>query len=114
MDNAKKERILFLIIIVLSVLLGVSIGLHYNKNPSINQNQNINLNFDSKENNKINLNTASEKVLASLPLIGEKKAKNIIEYRNKNGNFNNINDLLNVKEIGQNTLNAIKDKAVVK
>lgn len=116
MDNAKKERALFLLIIILAILLGVLIGMHYNKNPSINQSQNMNINLSPKDDceNKINLNTANEKVLASLPEIGEIKAKNIVMYRNRNGNFSNINDLLNVKGIGENIISAIKDKVVVK
>lgn len=110
-DNAKKERYLFATIIVLTLLLGIFIGIYYNKSP-ITQTQTININSDKKA-DKVNLNTATEKVLSTLPGIGEKKAKKIIDYRNKNGYFSNVNDLLNIEGIGKETLDNIKDKVVV-
>ena len=56
----------------------------------------------------ININTASEKELQRLPQIGPAKAKLITEYRNKNGKFNNIEDLLKIKGIGKKTLEKLK------
>ncbi len=53
---------------------------------------------------KININNASIKELILLKGIGESKAKKIIEYRNANGDFKNIDQLLNVKGIGKKTL----------
>lgn len=113
-DNAaKKERYLFATIIVLALLLGIFIGVYYNKSPVTHtQTQTVNINTDSKE-DKVNLNTATEKVLSSLPGIGEKKAKKIIKYRQENGSFKSINDLLNVEGIGKETIDNIKDKVVI-
>lgn len=53
---------------------------------------------------RININTASKKELISLPYIGEVKANAIIEYRNLNGKFKIVEDLVNVKGIGPKTL----------
>ncbi|ACJ74549.1 hypothetical protein H17ap60334_08088 [Thermosipho africanus H17ap60334] len=66
----------------------------------------INMNNELK---KININKADEKQLEKLPGIGPTKAKRIIEYREKNGKFNSLNELLNVNGIGPKTLEKIKN-----
>ena len=53
---------------------------------------------------KININTASAELLLQLPGIGMKTAENIITYREENGTFSTIEDLLNVEGIGYGTL----------
>lgn len=55
---------------------------------------------DVYENGKININQAGVAELVQLPGIGEGIAKEIIAYRNENGPFASIEDLLNVKGIG--------------
>ncbi len=57
---------------------------------------------------KININTATEKQLDSLPGIGPGTAKRIIEYREKHGDFKYIDELMNVKGIGEKTFDEIK------
>jgi len=61
---------------------------------------------------RINLNTAGQEQLESLPGIGPVYAKRIIEYRSQHGNFKKVEDLLQVKGIGQSTLNKIRDLVV--
>ena len=51
----------------------------------------------------VDLNTASEKELTSLHGIGNKKAKDILNYRKENC-FKTINDLSNIKGIGKKTV----------
>jgi len=58
--------------------------------------------------NSINLNNAKFDELISLPGIGDKTAKAIIAYREKNKRFRNISELLKVKGIGESKLNKIK------
>lgn len=57
----------------------------------------------------ININTATLEQLTTLEGIGESKAKNIIDYREKNGKFNSIEDIMNVSGIGESAYNKIKD-----
>ena len=59
--------------------------------------------------NKISINTASVDELMTIKGIGFTKASNIVEYRNKNGKFKSIDDLLKVSGIGKATLEKIKD-----
>lgn len=56
----------------------------------------------------ININTASAFELTALPGIGETKANAIIEFRNEYGKITEINDLLNVKGIGETILKQIE------
>jgi competence protein ComEA len=56
----------------------------------------------------VNLNTATATQIATLPGIGEKAAQRIIEYREKNGAFKKIEELMNVKGIGEKSFLKLK------
>ena len=58
---------------------------------------------------KINLNTATLEELTKLQRIGPVYAQRIIDYREKHGPFERIEDLMKVKGIGQKTFDAYKD-----
>ncbi|HEU5179265.1 MAG TPA: helix-hairpin-helix domain-containing protein [Candidatus Polarisedimenticolia bacterium] len=62
---------------------------------------------------RLNINAASADDLATLPGIGPSYAKRIIEYREKNGPFKRVEDLLNVQGIGEKTLERIRDRVMV-
>lgn len=62
---------------------------------------------------KININTASREELESLPRIGEALAQRIIDYRESNGRFKDINELNNVSGIGDKIFEGLKDKITV-
>lgn len=70
---------------------------------------------DTKENESsiININKASVEDLMKLSGIGESKAKNIIEYRDSIGGFKDINDIKNVKGIGDSIFDKIKDHITI-
>lgn len=55
------------------------------------------------------INTAELEELMKLPRIGEVTAQKIIAYRDDNGPFSSIEDLMNVSGIGLNTLDVIRD-----
>jgi competence protein ComEA len=59
----------------------------------------------------ININTASATELESLPGIGAKTAARIVEYRQKNGPFKKIEELMNVRGVGEK--NFLKLKAQI-
>jgi competence protein ComEA len=62
---------------------------------------------------KINLNTATLEELMTLDRIGPKYAQRIIDYRETNGPFEKIEDVMNVKGIGPKTFEVNKDKIAV-
>ena len=65
-------------------------------------------------NSLINLNTATAEQLMTLSGIGEAKAKAILEYRKKVGQFTDIEEIKNVSGIGEAMFERIKDKIIVK
>ena len=68
---------------------------------------------EADETQRININRAPAWLLEALPGIGEVKTQAIIDYRQQNGPFSNINELLKVAGIGQATLEKIKDLITV-
>jgi len=62
---------------------------------------------------KLNLNNATESELTSLKGIGKVKAQRIIEYRKTKGKFKNIEELKNVKGIGDKLFQKIKEEVCV-
>lgn len=57
---------------------------------------------------KIDLNAATREELMSVTGIGPSTADNILAYREENGRFNSVEDLLNVNRIGEKTLEKIR------
>ena len=53
---------------------------------------------------KININTATAEMLTNVPGIGPKTAAKIVSYRKENGTFQGLDDLLEVKGIGDKSL----------
>ncbi len=61
----------------------------------------------------VDLNTASQAELETVKGIGPAKAKAILEYRKKNGNFKSISDLDNVPGFGKATVDKVKKDLTV-
>ena len=87
--------------------------------PYIESGDNINMAMERinllMSNNKglININTATQTELQSLTGVGESTAMKIINYRNQNGYFENVEELMNVSGIGKSKFNAIKNDITV-
>ena len=62
---------------------------------------------------KVNINTANQTELETLPGIGPSLAQRIMEYRESNGKFQKIEDLQNVKGIGDSKYSNIKDNVCI-
>lgn len=56
----------------------------------------------------VNLNTATAAQLDALPGVGKAMAERIIEYRQKNGGFKKIEDLMNVRGVGEKNFLKLK------
>lgn len=63
---------------------------------------------------EIDVNTATKSELQIAKGIGEKTADAIIEYRKKNGPFSKIEELINVKGIGEKKLVTLSEQLMVK
>lgn len=61
----------------------------------------------------VNINTATVLELQTLPGIGEVIAQRIVDYREKNGNYQTVQDIANVDGIGAKRLEAILDLITV-
>jgi competence protein ComEA len=62
---------------------------------------------------KVNINTATAEQLQTLPGIGPALAKSIVDYRTKTGKFKKIEELINVKGVGEKKFEQIKDRLTV-
>ena len=62
---------------------------------------------------KVNINSASADQLTGLPGIGPSYAQRIVEYREKNGPFKRVEDILNVRGIGEKTFERIRDRITI-
>ena len=69
---------------------------------------------DSNKTNIVNINTANQTQLETLPGIGASTALKIINYRKQNGKFNNIEDIKQVSGMGESKFNKIKNFIKVK
>ena len=82
-------------------------------NGSAGTGQNTGTTAQVQQDNRININTADEAQLITLTGIGATRAQAIIAYREKNGPFAAIEDIMNVQGIKEGTFAKIKDEIVV-
>lgn len=61
----------------------------------------------------VNINTATESELCTINGIGESKAAAIVKYRQENGSFSSIEEIMQVSGIGEGTYEKIKDRITV-
>jgi competence protein ComEA len=61
----------------------------------------------------VNINTAPAEQLERLPGVGPKTAARIVEYRQKNGGFKKVEELMNVRGIGEKAFLKMKSQLTV-
>lgn len=64
---------------------------------------------EEENDGKINLNKATKEELMTLPGVGEAKAASIIQYRNENGGFKSIEEIMQISGIKEGLYEKIKD-----
>lgn len=69
----------------------------------------VNTSSLNEDDGKININTASKEQLMTLTGVGEAKALSIISYRENNGNYSAIEDVMKISGIKDAVFNTIKD-----
>ncbi len=67
----------------------------------------------AQKGNKVNLNKANLSDLQSISGIGQKRAQDILDYREANGKFNSVDDLKNISGVGAKTLEKLKEYVTV-
>lgn len=70
-------------------------------------------NGSAREDGKVNLNTATKEELMELPGIGAAKAASILAFRETNGGFTKIEDLMKIEGIKEGVFSKIKDYVIV-
>ena len=78
-----------------------------------NNGNNSNNNVSITKNNKININTANVSELKQITGIGESTANKIIDYRQNVGKFKKIEDIKEVKGIGESKFESLKNKITI-
>ncbi|MBA6337079.1 helix-hairpin-helix domain-containing protein [Colwellia sp. BRX8-7] len=105
MINFSKILLICLTFTFSSLSFAESVG---GNEPNANANANVN-----QIDERIDINHADIKTLSLLKGIGMKKAAAIVKYRNENGKFISVEDLLNVKGIGGQILALNKSKLTI-
>lgn len=81
---------------------------HMSSVPQVDSSNTTAVNNTITASGRININVASAEHLTLLPKIGDTLAQRIVDYREENGPYKCIDDLTNVKGIGETTLDAIR------
>ena len=90
----------------------IMIGRH-GENPDENRDSYSANNVTDSGEGTVNINTADAAALQTIPGIGPSKADRIIEYRESEGKFNEIDDIKNISGIGNKTFESIKEYITV-
>lgn len=109
--NKSFKTISFAVIFTISVIVGLWLDydeqLSYDSQPA--PTVTLSTSPSAKAFKKININTASAEQLQELYGIGESMSERIIDFRNENGNFEVIEDIMRVNGIGRKTFDRIKN-----
>ena len=108
LKKLKSTKIVIALIAVVMLCIGFFLGrIHQSAVVSLPKEQ-ISTPVLQAEEGKIDLNSATQKELMSLPGIGEKTADAIISYREDVGGFLSVDELTAIKGLGEKKISAIK------
>jgi competence protein ComEA len=95
------------------MLAGALIALAMITPATVNAQEKAPKNAPATANAPLNLNTATVTQLEALPGVGLKVAERIVEYRQKNGGFKKVEDLMNVRGVGEKSFVKLKPMLTV-
>jgi competence protein ComEA len=101
----RKMHIAWTLILCLGLSLAVA--------PSVAMAQTAPAAAKTSTSERVNLNTATAEQLQTIPGIGPAMAKRVIEYRSKVGKFGKIEEIINVKGVGEKRFQKMKDRLTV-
>lgn len=107
------KKLLWIFIGITAIFLCVLIGIFVGRNTAgvyipLNETKDVISQTQSNNNGQIDINTATSEQLQLIPGIGQTIAQRIIDYRAENGNYQSVDDLLNVSGIGEKKLEQMK------
>lgn len=106
MFNLTRQEKTVLLFIALAAFAGITINFIQKNNPRFKE---FLTRVPSEIVSRVNINKATSDELVSLPGIGEGLATRIMDYRKKNGRFETLEEIRNVKGIGEHKFELIKD-----
>jgi comEA protein len=112
----KNKSLVIMIALTLSFMVfiaGYITGISTDRSVVLSENLPTDATTSVYEDGKININTATVSDLIQLPGIGEKLAGNIISYRENNGPFKSMNELIRVEGIGTKKLSILTEYLTV-
>lgn len=97
-------------LVLTSVMLAViSASSAFGSSAELQTNGDPNQPTTTTEGTKVNLNAADQEALESLPGIGPRTAERIIAYRDEHGPFEKVEELMNVRGIGERTFLRLRE-----
>ena len=99
--NDKKSKIILITSSALALMVIILFAFSFS--PQIFGKDEIRLTTETVTEEKISINDADKLQLMRIPNVGEKTAESIIVYREENGGFKSLKELMNVERIGEKT-----------
>jgi competence protein ComEA len=95
---------------IIALLTAMAVGSH---SAEATQQKSSRAKADAAPSTPLNLNTATVAQLEALPGVGAATAKLIVEHRQKNGGFKKVEELMNIKGIGEKSFLKLKSMVTV-
>ena len=115
LTHRERKVLIFIgfLILIGSILKFFNVNLDEKTLPNNRYSKNISQYKDKSISPIVNINTAARERLTCIIGIGDVIAERIIEYRLKNGSFQNLDDIKKIKGIGNKKFEIIKNKIIL-